>query len=707
MNVLSQESWWNRRWPWLAAFLVEERGAWVFVFKVLAAMYLAAWAAMGLQLEAPATSMITVVLVMHPHSGMVLAKSFYRALGTLAGSVFGLVLMGMFPQQRELFLFTLSLWVGLCAGGAMLYRNFMSYGFVLAGYTAAIVVLPAINAPLTVFDSAVMRVSEVMLGILVAGVVSDVIWPRSLRHVLRQRVAEHFAHFLDFARGSLVGTIAREDMEKAHLHFVRAAVELEDMRASVIFEDPEARARSRRMQLLNQHYMAAATSFQSLHHLINRLLRHARGPVAEALMTLYAPVGEALSPAARDQHRADVLAARLNACIARLPALAAQLRTRFEDAGALLEFDTGQQLLRRFADELHAFCALYATLRGHGVRGNVERAGFHRGNDYAGAAVAVLRTFLTMASLSVLWLLSGWSFGAGAMLLATVFSGLYATSARPLAATLYTWIGYALGMLAAFVVTFWLLPGSDGFLMLIAASAALLLPGPYLMTRATLPGTGVGYALGFVYILALKNPMTYDPVHFMNDAISQLAGLGLTGVAFVFVPAVTGSVWQRRRQLQRLRRQVVMAATAPLEGLLFRFESINRDLFQQITTYTRPGSDESRRLLAWALSVHECGRALIELRRLLADGEWPPRMRIVVDDTVSAVATLYMTPNAAAWERAAGAVESAIDAGMQSSFGSQPHGRAVLAQLQVLRGALHDEETAMAAYMVQEPPHAS
>ncbi|RDD82419.1 FUSC family protein [Dyella tabacisoli] len=691
----------------MAEFLAGEREAWVFVGKSLLAMYVAAWLAMWLQLEQPATAMITVTLVMHPHSGMVLAKSFYRAIGTLCGSLFGLALMSVFPQQRELFLFSLSLWVALCAGGATLYRNFMSYGFVLAGYTAAIVALPTIGNPLNVFDSAVMRVSEVMLGIVVAGVVSDVVLPGRLREVLRRRLREHFAHFIDFARDSTGGSMARRDMEQAHLRFVRAAVELEDLRASVIFEDPEARARSSRMRLLNQRHMAASTSFQSVHHLINRLQRSGRHTVADALIALYAPIGAALSPEMHWRHQPEVLTARLEACEVELPLLAEQLRATLPDAAAWLEFDTGTTLLRRFAAELRDFTSLEASLRGQRVRGSVERVHFRRGNDYAGTAIAVLRTFLTMTTLSTLWILSGWSFGAGAMLLATIFSGLYAAAAHPVTATVKTWCGYALGILAAFVTTFFLLPGSDGFVMLIAASMPLLLIGPYLITRNTLPGVGVGYTLGFVYILALKNPMVYDPEHFFNDAISQLVGLGMTGVAFVFVPAVTGTGWQRRRQLQQLRRQVVLAATDPLEGLLYRFESINRDLFQQVVAHTRPGSDESRSLLAWALSVHECGRAVIELRQDLLHSELPPSVHREVQAAVAAMAQLYDAPDAARWLRAEQAVEQAIVATVQDS--SHASCRPVLLQLHLLRSALRDDESALAVYITPavEPVHAT
>ena len=304
--------------PWLRELLAWEARAWLFVGKSLLAIYLGAWLAMWLQLEQPSTTMITVAIVMHPHSGMVLAKSFYRAIGTVAGSLVGLALLSAFPQQRELFLPALSLWVALCAGGALRYRNFMAYGFVLAGYTAAIVALPAIADPYGVFDSAVMRVSEVLLGIGVSALVSELVFPERLRPLLRRQAREHFARFVAFIRDSTAGSIPREAMQDAQLDSVRAAVQLEDLRASVIFEDPEVRLRSRRMRLLNQRYMAAATSFQSLHHLINRLRRGGRDAAAGALIALYRPLATALTSPAGDD-TLEALPRQLDACAAALP----------------------------------------------------------------------------------------------------------------------------------------------------------------------------------------------------------------------------------------------------------------------------------------------------------------------------------------------------------------------------------------------------
>jgi uncharacterized membrane protein YccC len=261
--------------------------------------------------------------------------------------------------------------------------------------------------------------------------------------------------------------------------------------------------------------------------------------------------------------------------------------------------------------------------------------------------------------------------------------------------------GYAAGMLAGFVVVFVLLPGGSGFAMLVAASLGLLLIGPYLSTRDALAGVGAGYTLGFVYILALKNPMVYDPEHFLNDAIAQVLGVLLSGAVFMIVPGVVGSRWQRGRQLRQLRAQVTLAASAPLQGLAWRFESVSRDLLQQVVAHTRPHSDESRDLLAWALAVQETGRAVLELRQDLAADALAPAARGAASAALDAVARLYRAPDAARWEAADRAVLEAIHA--------VPAGQAARLHLYQLRSALRDEESPLRSCMpiATETAHAA
>src|SRR5258706_8297174 len=180
--------------------LGEGAEVWLFVFKTLLAYYITGWLAMRFSLSQPSTAMLTTIIVANRQSGRVLAKSFYRCIGTLVGAGVALLIVSLFPQERVLYLVTLSLWIGACAGGATLYRNFTSYAFVLSGYTAAIVAVPVIDTPLGAFDSAVMRVSEVLLGGLVSGVVRDPVFINPLPDVLPPSAGEEFAHFTGFVQ---------------------------------------------------------------------------------------------------------------------------------------------------------------------------------------------------------------------------------------------------------------------------------------------------------------------------------------------------------------------------------------------------------------------------------------------------------------------------------------------------------------------------
>jgi uncharacterized membrane protein YccC len=339
----------------VAASLRAESDTWLFVAKTLLAFFITGWIAMRVALPQPSTAMITTIIVANRQSGMVLAKSFYRAIGTLGGAVAALLIVALFPQQRVLFLGALSLWVGICSGGAALYRNFKSYAFVLAGYTAAIITLPVIDHPPDVFDSAVARISEVLLGIAVSGVVSDVVFPVHIRDVLRRTARDQFSHFIQFVQRTMCGRIARSDIENAHLRFVRDAVTLEDMRSSVIFENPEARARSGHMLLFNQRFMAASTSLQSLHHLINRLKRSGNEVPAKALIALYSPIAEALDVPVDAVTPAITILPRLEAAQRTMDAQAQVVRGSLAAESDVRDFDTGANLIHRFAEELYAY----------------------------------------------------------------------------------------------------------------------------------------------------------------------------------------------------------------------------------------------------------------------------------------------------------------------------------------------------------------
>ncbi|MET0503812.1 MAG: FUSC family protein, partial [Luteibacter sp.] len=528
---------------------------------------------------------------------------------------------------------------------------------------------------------------------------NDIVFPSRMRDVLRRAAREQFASFVGFVRDSTGGSIARDTMEKAHLRFVRAAVTLEDLRSSVIFEDAEARARSNHLRLFNQRFMAASTSFQSLHHLINRLKRAHRDLTADTLVRLYAPIGAALDAPIEAGAAARVLLPRLVTARETMRANAPSLRATLSDPQDVRDFDTGASLLARFVDELHDYVDAAASLQAPRiVAGSAERVRFDRGNDFLGAGLATFRTTLTMLVLGAFWIGSAWPMGSSAMLLATVFAGLFATTPNPTRVTWQVMLGYLSGMAAGFVCEFFILTQLDGYGLLVIGVAPFLAVGLVMMMTQRLAFYGLGWAMGFAYILTLKNVQVYDPAHFINDAIAQVVGLGAAAVSFVVIPPAIGSAWLRRRQLARLRGQVALAAEAPLPGLRHRFESVNHDLVSQVVAQTEPGSADSRALIAWALAVHETGRALIELRHDMARGNLPDALRPYLADALRTLARFYEKPDAAGYLLARDAVATAI-----AGVGEHEGARHLLEHLHLVRMALLDGESVLAAYMPQAP----
>jgi len=687
----------------LADALRGEGEAWLFVLRTLLSIYLAGWIALRLDLASPMTAMITVMVVMHRQTGMVFAKAFYRVLGTLIGSVAALAMVALFPQEPVLFVLALAIWIGLCTGGALLYRNFKAYAFVLSGYTVALIALPAVNQPQNVFTLVTARVTEVLLGLLVTGVISDVVFPSRLRQTLRDTVRRAYDGFLDFVRDATGGQLPRAAMEQAHLRFVRDAVEIEDLRSSVVFEDPEARVRSGRLRLLNQRFMAVSTSFQSLHHYINRLLRQAEGDAADALIGLYRPLKTALSERGGRDRTAET-ARKLAECRDALAARAAAARDALPRAQHE-DFDTGVSLLRRFFGELHDYVAAQAALVAprQWRTPQADTAVFLRGNDYATAALTALRAALLVVAMCWLWIHAGWISGATAVFQAVALSAILSSSANAPAAARSLFKGFVFGIGLGLVCQLLVLPQMDGYGLFVAGTAPFLLLTVYLASKPALFGFATGANLAFISILAVQPTPTVNTAATFNSVVPLLLGTLAVSVTFVFVPPVIGTRWHRRRLLEQLRRQATLAAQAPLPGLHARLESVNRDLFQQIVAHTPPGSDELRALLGWALSVHDTGRTLIELRRDARDGALPPALVAAVDAAVQALAALYQAPAPDRHRLALQRIDAALAA-------SRIEGQVPLRwkrsreHLHLLRGALLDADSVLAALAAEPVP---
>src|SRR5262249_35811568 len=154
-------------------------------------------------------------------------------IGTFIGAAMALLLVGLFAQERVLFLGALALWVGFCTFASQYARSFAAYGFVLSGYTAAIVGIPGALDAGNAFFVAVARVTEVCLGIIVTATISHLVLPMSQAASLRHAIAAARDGLADHAVALLKGGAAASSLTK----LLGEARTIKDLSASAVFED--------------------------------------------------------------------------------------------------------------------------------------------------------------------------------------------------------------------------------------------------------------------------------------------------------------------------------------------------------------------------------------------------------------------------------------------------------------------------------------
>ena len=693
---------------------------WVYIFKVLIAAFLTLWLAMRLELPQPRTAMITVFIVMQPQSGQVFAKSFYRFLGTLAGSAMMVTLIALFAQNTELFLGSLAIWVGICSAGAARCRNFRAYGFVLAGYTAAMVGLPALAHPDGAFMAAVWRVLEISLGILCSTLISAAILPQTASAAMRNALYQRFGVFALFVTDGLRGRSKAESFEASNVRFIAEAVGLEGLRSVTVFEDPHMRRRNGRLSRLNSEFMGITTRFNALHQLLERLRGNGEEHVVAAIRPGLQDLAEVLdgfSGRALTSPDAARLATALASYKEGLPARVRSLRAIFQESepsdAEQLDFHTAYELLYRFVDDLHSYAQTHASLADHRHERERWDEPFTPQTNWWAAAASGIRASFILVVLGSYWVATAWPSGATMTLIAAATVGLSAATPNPKRMAFQMACGTFLGALIGFVEMFFIFPWIDGFPLLCVMLAPVIVLGSFLTSRPQYAGVGLGLLIFFSTGSVPDNLTIYNPYTFINDYIAMVMGMLVCAAAGAII-LPPNSRWLWKRLEQDLRGQVVYAISGKLKGLASSFESRTRDLLHQAYGLAAGQPKVQKNLLRWMFVVLEVGHAIIELRKEQAilpvhpayaeSQPWRQAIRVMG----RALVRLFLQPNSSNLERALVAVDHAISRVAATDEPFAPHFdtsalRRVKSYLHFIRTSLLDPQSPLAAYAIAKP----
>ncbi|HXZ09299.1 MAG TPA: FUSC family protein, partial [Paraburkholderia sp.] len=641
---------------------------WLHVLKTVLAALLAMGIAMLLDLPQPRTAMTTVFVLMQPLSGMVLAKSFYRILGTAVGMMAAVVLGAIFIQQPELYTLGLTCWVGACTAAAVRYRHFRWYGFVLAGYTAALIGVPVVMEPNGLFLAALTRAAEVMLGIVCSSAVSALVMPLRSATAVQSALQSRYLNITAFAATVVGSRVERSTFERRFADLVDEIVGFEASRTFAAFEDPGMRSRSQRLARLNSEYMDACTRLHALNQLLKRL--RANGPtlVTEAIEPYFMEFASLLRGQVSELQRGTLPVARvadeLRAFQASLPRRVRETRRPLESSmpDALPDFDTSGELLYRFVAEFIRYTQTYASLADHNPAR--ERPPIRYVNKTNGFVVALtfLRTAVVMSAVGWFWIATDWPSGGLAMITAALTCALTSTAPNASRMAVQMAVGAALATMTGYLYTCYVYPNIDGFPLLCAALAPALALGAFLASRPRTSGYGVGFAVFFCLLAAPDNVVTFVPDLLINNGLAVVSTMLVAAVGFEIVFPQHMN-WLIDRIRGDLRRQVVLACKGSLAGLNQHFQSSTHDLMYQLRVQLKKQSRKHRDALRWMLLTLEVGHAMIDLRNEVASaayaGALHPRWAPVLKDVSDDITRLFERPDAEQLRRALVSVQGA------------------------------------------------
>ncbi len=423
----------------------------IFSLKTFAAAMLALYVAFSLDLPRPYWAMLTVYIVAQPLSGMARSKGVYRAAGTLTGAAFAVLAVPNLVTGPELLCLAFAGWLALCLYLSLLDGTPRAYAFMLAGYTAAIIGFPSVAAPEGIFDTALARSEEILLGILCATLVDMLVLPRPVGPIFRARLDAWLADAARWTRDVLAGEgEARGDADRHRL--VADAAALGTLRLHAAYDTPALRAAEGWLVQLERWMRMLVSVLLAVEDRL-AVLRRGDPAALERLRPVLDRLGASVS-ASGNLENAQAVARELRALRPPREAMA-------RDWDALI--------LASLLARLHDLAILWHECRelrrkvAAGERGSVrdESPAQHRDRTMAAlsATAAAVATLLACA----FWIGSAWPDGGTAATMAAVLSCLFAATDDPAPfALIFLWCTVASAIIAG-IYLLGIMPAIDGF----------------------------------------------------------------------------------------------------------------------------------------------------------------------------------------------------------------------------------------------------
>jgi uncharacterized membrane protein YccC len=514
---------------------------WVFSFKTTIAALLALLIALWIPLPNPYWSIATVYIASNPLSGATRSKAVFRVIGTLMGASAAIALVPNLANEPILLIIALGLWSAGCLYIAMLDRTPRSYVFMLAGYTAALIGFPTVDVPGTIFDVALARTEEIIVGILCAAVVSSIIFPRPVAPVIAQRLRAWLANADLSARDALqLQTGAAPDGHR--LKLAGDTGEIENLSTHLIYD---AGGHPEFLRLIRDVRPRMLMLIPILSSIADRLheLSLLGGP-SRAAQRLVDRMDKWLAAGGTNREELDRLRSDIDACVE-----SSGVHRTWHD---LVELS----LLIRLGDlaAIRSDCldilniieqAPDRTSKPY-VYPIAERAALVHHYDHGLALLSAVVSFATISICCAFWIALSWPEGGSAVLMAAVSGNLFSAQDNPVPSIVMFAKCSVVSIGIAAVYVFLILPHVHNFETLaLVLTPALIFFGLCISKPETL-FMGLALAICVAAMMGLQTKFSVDASAFWNSSIATSVGVILAATTASMLRTL-GAEWSIRR----------------------------------------------------------------------------------------------------------------------------------------------------------------
>ena len=530
----------------------------IFSVNTFLAAMLALFISFSIGLERPYWAILTVYITVQPLTGALRSKAVYRFFGTLLGGTAAVVIVPRFVNSPAMMSLVLACWTGLCLYLSLLDRTPRAYVFMLAGYTAAIIGFPSVNAPNAIFDTALARTEEISLGIFCATLVHTLVFPRDVGQALTGRIAGVLSDSQTWIGDALTGRRGPSEREERR-RIANDVTELHITSSHLPFDTASLPLRIDTVRVLENRLAYTLPLITAIEDRLAQLEKPSR-----SLSRLLADVVAWAEAKDAPDHQYAV-AARLTARCRALTPLVGDGEADWEALLTTSILVRLEELIQAFQDS-RDLAGVIAAPEGKipprvtALLRYPPRRPLHL--DHGMAALSGMALVVAVLGCCALWIFSAWPEGATAAMFAAIMSSFFAAQDDPAPAMVAFLIMSIVSAPFAALYLFAILPAVDGFPMLMLTLAPALLFLGYLQAGPKTAPMGIALILGFVGSLNLQATFSAGFPEFLNNTLALDAGIAIALAATRLFRSV-GAGWAARRILRRGWREVAALARRP------------------------------------------------------------------------------------------------------------------------------------------------